>query len=371
MMCEMGLTKSYLAFINTVQSYGLSNYKIADNKYIIFDALDLNFFDNVYNFKKFYDYSVKHRKLDNLIALFQFKYSHSYDVKISKDSSIYEVKTYFKERYRTITYPKGNDFTHLLTVTYSFNLASFDLLSSVFNLSSFIFDVLVHNQRIKEKVKLGLKRFSDYVRKTIKDKLKRKIRDKQLLNEYVRKVKNKSFKYFLVYELHDSLALHVHILVKLPQFLRQKRFEEIINKLSGWFDTAKQGVDLKRLKLSKGSDSAKRYVLKYLFKQFKGDNFFYVTNKNNEKIYFISIKALVINDLSRLISRSRNVNVGRYKQRFINKVENKENIEIRQFDLVSDGIIEKQYNEFSHYLMDFRMISERFRCTDLSLFDSS
>jgi hypothetical protein len=41
-MRDMGLTKSYLAFINTVQSYGLSNYKITD-KYIIFDALDLNF----------------------------------------------------------------------------------------------------------------------------------------------------------------------------------------------------------------------------------------------------------------------------------------------------------------------------------------
>jgi hypothetical protein len=131
--------------------------------------------------------------------------------------------------------------------------------------------------------------------------------------------------------LHDSLALHVHILVKLPNFLRQKRFEEIINKLSGWFNTAKQGIDLKRLKHSKGSDSAKRYVLKYLFKQFQNDNLFYITNNNNEKIYFVNKKALVINDLSRLISRSRNVNIGRYKQRFINKVENKENVEIKQF----------------------------------------
>jgi hypothetical protein len=169
--------------------------------------------------------------------------------------------------------------------------------------------------------------------------------------------------------LHDSLALHVHILVKLPNFLRQKRFEEIINKLSSWFDTTKQGIDLKRLKRSKGS--AKRYVLKYMFKQFTNDNLFYVTNKNNEKIYFLNIKALVINDLSRLISRSRNVNVGRYKQRVINKVENKENIEIKQFDLVSDEIAERQYNEFSQYLTNFITISERFRYTNLSLFDSS
>jgi len=354
----MGLTKSYLAFINTVQSYGLSNYKITDN-YIIFDALDLKFFDDVYTFKKFYDYSVRHRILDNLIALFQFKYYHSYDAKISKDNNIYEFKTYFKERYRVITYPKDNDFTHLMTVTYSFNL------------SSSIFDVLVHNQIIKEKVKLGLKRFSEYVRKTIKDKLKRKIKDKQVLNSLVRKLKNKSFKYFLVYELHDTLALHVHILVKLPNFLRQKKFEEIISKFSSWFNTTKQGIDLKRLKRSKGSNSAKRYVLKYLFKQFHGSNLFYVTNKNNEKIYFVNKKALVINDLSRLISRSRNVSVGRYKNRVINKVENKENIEIKQFDLVSDEITEKQYNEFSQYLIDFKTVSEIFKYTNLSLFDSS
>jgi len=356
----MGLTKSYLAFINTIGSYGLSNYKISD-KYIIYDALDLTFFDNVYNLKKFYDYSVKHKKLDNLLALFQFKYSHSYDAKISKDNNIYEVKTYFKERFRTITYPKDNDFTHLLTVTYSFNLSS-----SIFN----FFDVLIHNQVVKEKVKLGLKRFSEYVRKTIKDKLKKKIRDKQILNSMTRKIKNKSFKYFLVYELHDSLALHVHILIKLPQFLRQKRFEEIINKLSTWFDTTRQGIDLKRLKHSKGSNTAKRYVLKYLFKQFYNDNLFYVT-KNNEKIYFVNIKALVINDLARLVSRSRNVNVGRYKQRIINKVENKENIEIKQFDLVSDEITEKNYNEFSKYLIDFKTISQQYKYTNLSLFDSS
>jgi hypothetical protein len=376
-MRDMGLTKSYSAFVNTVQSYGLSNYRIADNKFIIFDALALTFFDDIYNLKKFYDYSVRHKNLDNLIALFQFKFSHFYDVKISKDNNIYEVKTHFKERFRTITYPKDDDFTHLLTVTYSFNLTPLNLLSSIFNFSSstsasaFIFDVLVHNQMIKEKIKLGIKRFSDYVRKTIKDKLKKKIRDKQVLNSLVRKIKNKSFKYFLVYELHDSLALHVHILVKLPNFLRQKRFEEIINKLSSWFDTTKQGIDLKRLKRSKGSGSAKRYVLKYLFKQFQNDNLFYVTNKNNEKIYFINIKAFVINDFSRLISRSRNVNVGRYKKRFINKVENKENIEIKQFDLVSDEIIEKQYNEFSQYLTSFITISERFRHTNLSLFNSS
>jgi hypothetical protein len=86
--------------------------------------------------------------------------------------------------------------------------------------------------------------------------------------------------------------------------------------MAEWFDTELQGIDLKRLKKSKDKNRTKRYVLKYMFKQFNNDNMFYVENEKKEKIYFIRKDAIIRNDIPRLISRSRNTKIKRFKPNF-------------------------------------------------------
>jgi hypothetical protein len=102
--------------------------------------------------------------------------------------------------FSVITYPLDDDFTHIYTATYR-NIAM-----------AGIFGIITRNRDIMKMVNQGIRRMRAYIQKRIRDRLKRVIKDKKKLNEAVRRITNKIFKYFKVYETHESNYIHVHIL---------------------------------------------------------------------------------------------------------------------------------------------------------------
>jgi hypothetical protein len=222
------------------------------------------------------------------------------------------------------------------------------------------------NEIIREKVNKGIHRMRNYIRKKLKDSLKEKIKNKELLNKEINRLKDIIFRYFKIYETHQTGHLHTHILIKLPRFITNLNFKEIIKKLANWFNTEIQGIDLKRLKGSK--DRAKRYVLKYMYKQFNNDNLFYnlfyVENEKKEKIYLLRKNALIRNDVPRMISKSRNVKLTRhYKTHFKFKKEKRENgkekQEKREITRITRELTKRDYKEFKELLKDFRTTKEK------------
>jgi hypothetical protein len=134
-------------------------------------------------------------------------------------------------------------------------------------------------------------------------------------------------------------------------------FEIIINKFAKWFDTTKQGIDIKFLKKNKGT--AKRYVIKYLMKQYTNDNLFYVMNEHGEIFNFIKTSALIRNDIKRMTSRSRNVEVEKFKPLIhFEKIENKDKEEINHFELVELEITQKNYEDFKEIIAEFERLKE-------------
>jgi len=343
-------TKSFRKFVNNYSVNIKSNYLIGD-KYIIFNdtkaIIPVRFRkSNKLDLKRLYEYSVDKRIFDNLISIFKFKFENANNIIRSNDNFIFDVINTYKERYRTITYPENNDFTHLITITYQ-NL-----------LIDNIFEIIQRNREIIKKINKGIRRLRAYIKKYLKDKLKRYIKDREVLNRTVRKKTNEIFSYFKVYELHNSNYIHAHILIKLPAFIRNMPFEEIINKFAKWFDTATNGVDIKFLK--KNKENAKRYVIKYLMKQFTNDNLFYVMNENGEIFNFIKKDAIIRNDIKRMISRSRNIQVKRYRP--LLKFEKSENLnkeKISKFEIIELEITQKNYEEFKDFVLDFERLKEQ------------
>jgi hypothetical protein len=160
--------------------------------------------------------------------------------------------------------------------------------------------------------------------------------------------------------MHQTGHLHTHILVKLPRFITNLDFKEIIKKLANWFDTEMQGIDLKQLKKSEDKNKAKRYVLKHMYKRFY-ENLFYVENEKKEKIYLLRKIALIKNDIPRMVSKSRNVKTEKYKPNF--KIERKKNIEQkkkkREITRIKRELTKRDYKEFKRYLKNFKTIKEK------------
>jgi len=345
-------SKSFREFYSDFYNFReYSNNYIITNDYIVFDNIKPNInikTDKYLTLRDFYKESKREKRLDNLICLFFYKFKTITKITKIKDNKIINIYNPYKELSRLITYPEDNDFTHLLTITYSHTLRNS------------IFEIMEDNEHFRKKVNKGIHRIRNYVYKKLKDQIKRKITDKGILNEKVKGLKKVVFKYFKVYELHKSNHLHAHILIKLPDFITKLDFHEIISKLSKWFDTTEQGIDLKRLLKSKGRN-VKRYVLKYMFKQYKNDNVFYVENEKKEKIYLINKNSIIRNDIPRIISRSRNVKTKRFKPFFaIEKIEleskEKEIREINRFEL---EILQKNYEDFKEILKDFKTTKEK------------
>jgi hypothetical protein len=335
-----------------------NNYLITDD-YIIFDNIKPSINEDIekqyITLQEFYKYSKQKKKLNNLICLYYYKFKTITKIRLKKEDKIINIYNPYKELSRTITYPEDNDFTHLLTITYKHDIT----ITTKHNKESEIFEIINNNERLRKKVNNGIHRMRNYVYKVLKDELKKKISNKELLNKKVKELKRKVFKYFKVYELHKSNQIHAHILVKLPSFITKLDFKEIINKMSKWFETELQGIDLKRIKKGNG---VKRYVLKYMFKQFTNDNVFYIENEKQDKIYLIKKEALIRNDIPRMISKSRNVKVKKFKPFFtiqeedIKQGEEIKGKEITRFEM---GINKKDHNKFKEILKQFKTKREK------------
>jgi hypothetical protein len=215
------------------------------------------------------------------------------------------------------------------------------------------------NKKIIKRFNRGIHRLRNYVYKKLKDELKKKITNKKELNEKVKELKKQIFKYFKVYELHKSNHLHIHMLVKLPSFITQLNFKEIINKFAKWFEAETIGIDIKRIK--KNKDNVVGYILKYMFKQFNNNNLFYVENERKEKIYVLRTSALIRNDIKRMISHSRNVKTEKIKPFFTYKEEKNEEKkkETTEIIRIERQLQKKHYKEFKEYLKDFKTIKEK------------
>jgi hypothetical protein len=339
-------TKSFKKFINNY-SVNLKSLIFANDKYLIFNdtkaIIPIRFLQkntNKLDLRRLYEYSIEKQILDNLISIFKFKFENANHIIKSNEDFIFDVINPYKERFRTITYPENDDFTHMASITYQ-NL-----------LTNSIFEIIERNRQIIKKVNRGIRRLREYIKKWLRDRLKRIIKNREELNRTVRKKTREIFNYFKVYELHESNYIHAHILIKLPAFIRNMPFEEIINKFAKWFDTTKQGIDLKYLK--KNKENAKKYVIKYLMKQFTIDNMFYVMNEYGEIFNFIKTSAIIRNDIKRMTSRSRNVKVKKFKPLIkFEKIENKNKEEIKHFDLVEIEIMQKNYEEFKEIIAEF------------------
>jgi hypothetical protein len=347
----LNATKSFRKFAINYSVNIKSNYLITE-KYIVFNDTKaiipkrfINENKDKLDLRRLYDYSVDKQILDNLISIFKFKFENANHIIKSNEEFIFDVINTYKERFRTIIYTEDNDFTHLITITYK-NL-----------LTDSIFTIIEKNRLIIKKTNKAMRRLRVYVKKTLKDRLKKSIKDKEVLNKTVNKLMNKIFKYFKVYELHDSNYIHVHILVKMPPVLRNLPFRDIVSKFAKWFETEENGVDIKYLKKNKGN--AKKYVIKYLTKQFTNDNMFFVMNEHGEVFNFIKKSAIIRNDIKRMISRSRNVKVKKYKPTIkFEKVENINNEKISKFDLIEIEITQKNYEDFKELIIDFENLKE-------------
>jgi hypothetical protein len=354
-------TKSFKDFLGSFyNSKSFSNNILETEKYIIFDSIkpsiNTSLIKQYSTFQTFYKQSKKEKKLNNIISLFFYKYKTITKITIKKEDETIEIVNVYKEFSRVISYPTDNDFTHLLTITYRHK--NYNAISEKPEYNK-IFKIMKDNEIIREKNNKGIHRMRNYIRKRLKDNLKKKIKDKELLNKEVNKLLNTIFKYYKIYETHKTGHLHTHMLIKLPRFITNLKFKEIIKKMAAWFDTEIQGIDLKRLKGSK--DKAKQYVLKYMYKQFNNDNLFYVENEKKEKIYLLRIDALIRNDIPRMTSKSRNVKTEKFKPNFkIKKEKSKEKQkETREIIRLERELTKRHYKEFKDYLKDFKTIKEK------------
>jgi len=355
----LNASKSFREFYSNFHQFKqYSNNRIITDKYIIFDnikpTLNINLEKQYLTLQEFYKQSKKNKNLDNLICLYAYKYKTITKITRTKEDKIINIYNPYKELSRTITYPTENDFTHLLTITYKHKkIEIFEMTQD-----NEIFEIMQNNEKIMKKVNKGIHRMRSYIRKKLEDELKKKIKDKELLNRKVKELKDIVFRYYKVYELHQTGHLHAHILVKLPSFITKLDFKDIIKKISNWFETETQGIDLKRIK--KNKKNVVRYVLKYMNKQFNNDNMFYVENEKKEIIYFIKKEALIRNDIPRMISRSRNIKVKRFKPFFtIQQKENTEKKEIKEINRIELEISQKNYKDFKEILENFRTTKEK------------
>jgi len=359
--------KEYLYFYK----FSSSNNFVVSSDYIVYDELMPSFLGYPltpanYNFRKFFRYSLKNRLLKNLLSLFHFKFQKLTQINFVKDDKEYQFISPYKERSRYISYPIDDDFDFFLTITYKnpFKNEDFD-----------IFKIASLNDYINSVVKEGFRFMREYFRITYKRQLKREFKNmssstleaffgyvpttddlNKYINDATKKFMSSNYKYFRVYETHKSNVIHVHALVKFPKFFTDLPFQEMISKLANWFKTELNGIELDRItksKKHKGSGSVKSYILKYMNKQFQNDNLFYVENEKKEKIYFLKTSAFLLNFIPRIISRSRNVSVKRYKPFYsCSVVPSSSSYGYKDVSLLDFDIEKKEYTEYKSILDD-------------------
>lgn len=238
------MSKSFREFLHFYK-FSSSNNFVAFEDFFIYDALSPSFLDyplTPFNlsFRRFFKHSLKKGSLKNLLSLFHFKYQKKTKITVFKDNDVFHFTNPYKERSRTISYPTDDDFNFFLTITFRNPLKSFD------------FDALKtisFNDYLNEIVKKGFKRMRDYLRRHYQLQLKKELYNMSIaeleellgfvpssddLEDYIKsEVKNfidKNYKYFRVYEVHKSGAIHIHALVKFPKFFTSMEFKDMIEK---------------------------------------------------------------------------------------------------------------------------------------------
>ncbi|MBX0311485.1 MAG: hypothetical protein JHC31_06865, partial [Sulfurihydrogenibium sp.] len=284
------MSKSFDRFVHYYRNNHSNNYAVYSD-FIIYDELFLDFLDypreNYYHtFRHFQKYALINGKIPELLALYHFKYCHSTEVNIYKGKYLHRIVSPYKERSRTISYPVDRLYNFFVTITFRSPFKAdddFDVLS-----------VIAFNDYLNEQTKKGFKRWRDYVRRHYYLQLKREfynmepgtleaffgyIPTTEELNKYINqeatRLTRETFYYFRVYETHKSNVIHCHALVQIPRFMCDMDFQELIRLIASWFETEPNGVELDRIHYDKkgnGTSAVKRYILKYMNKQFQLDN---------------------------------------------------------------------------------------------------
>jgi hypothetical protein len=106
--------------------------------------------------------------------------------------------------------------------------------------------------------------------------------------------------------------------LKLPPEL-VKDFRKLIKLFAGWFEVPENAVDLKYIP-KEDRKKVKRYVKKLLLKRYLETSLKHTIDENNELYYLIDKEAFFLNDISRIISHSRNVKIIKKKRKQVRKV---------------------------------------------------
>jgi hypothetical protein len=353
-------SRSFKEFIGSFYQFKpYSNNYLITKEYIFTDNIKPTLTPDILDRKYltpqiFHKISRIHKRLENLISLFIYKFKTITKIRKVRKDKIIEIVNAYKELARTITIPKNKDFTHMVSISYRHKIYTDDTLTD-----EQIFEIMQENEEIIRKFNRGIHRLRNYVYKYLKDRLKKRIKDKKRLNERVKKLKEKVFNYFKVYELHKSHHLHIHMLIKLPKFIRKMRFKEIISKFAKWFETEPQGIDIKRIR--KNKDDVVGYILKYMYKQFNNGNMFYIETEKKEKIIALRTDALIRNEIKRMISHSRNVKTEKIKPFFKYKEEKNEKNEKETIEVIriERELQKRHHGEFKEYLKDFKTTREK------------
>jgi hypothetical protein len=151
-------SKSFREFYSDFYNFkNQSNNYIITDDYIIFDSikptLDLNFDRQYITLQEFYKKSKEKKRLDNLICLFFYKFKTITKITKTKEDKIIDIYNPYKELSRVILYPTDNDFTHLITVSYSHSL------------SNNIFEIMEANRIFRKKFNRGIHRLRNNVYK--------------------------------------------------------------------------------------------------------------------------------------------------------------------------------------------------------------
>lgn len=290
--------KQYIVFqnIKPLLSKILEILEILRHKHI----LDLN---------TFYKLSKEARLIENLISLFYWKAKTGTIIKaLNKERThLYEILAIYRERYGFDIDFDETQFNYLATITYPHLTTTKNPIL-----------IMEFNQEAVKRTNRGLHRFRTYVSKFFKDELKDRIKDPKELNKEARKLTDILFRYIKFYEVHKSGHIHVHILLKLPPEL-VRDFRKLIKLFAGWFEVPENAVDLKYIP-KKDRKKVKRYVKKLLLKRYLETSLKHTIDENNELYYLIDKEAFFLNDISRIISHSRNVKIIKKKRKQVRKV---------------------------------------------------
>jgi hypothetical protein len=368
--------KLFKQFLNFYKHSHSNNFSIFEDV-ILYDGLLPSFLDYpltpfYMDFRKFFKHSLKKGSLSNLLSLFHFKFQHLVKIDFFKDNSIYHFRNPYRERGRVISYPLDCDFTHFITITFKNPLkgSDFDVLK-----------VVSFNDYINEVSKRGFKRMRDFFRRHYQLELKKELYDmsvadletlfgfvpsgndlKEYINQETKRFIDENFKYFKVFEVHKSGVLHIHALVKFPQFFMGWNFQDMIRKVADWFETEKNGIEIDKIYKGKnGSGSVKSYILKYMNKQFQLDNLVCV-EREEDNIFVLKTSAFIVNFLSRLVSYSRNISRKRFRPFSDFSLEQSEDRYLathREVDLIRLDIEKKEYNELKLFVDRFVSLSKR------------